>query len=325
MNNTGIYIHIPFCSSKCGYCSFYSAPAPEKKMESYIDAVIRAIDTIPYKIEKVDTIYFGGGTPSLLGVHLLRCLDAIKQRYVLTESCEITLEANPASLTLQQLTALYKGGINRLSVGVQTLNEKQLKLLGRRHNAEQALQAVRLAKTAGFENISVDMMLGLPYQTKEDVQYFAESFSRLGVTHISAYILKIEAGTEFSKNNVEKICPDEDATVQLYLDAVNILEKLGYMQYEISNFAKEGKYSRHNTRYWLCEPYIGIGPSAHSFVLDTEQSLIGKRGFFPPDTDSFISTENVWKLHTFDDIGGDYEEFCMLGLRLKAGIDLTVL
>ncbi|MBR5485860.1 MAG: radical SAM family heme chaperone HemW [Oscillospiraceae bacterium] len=316
MNTLGVYIHVPFCASKCGYCSFHSAPAGKAEMQQYTEKIQQAIAVSPYEYSGADTVYFGGGTPSLLAPQqIIKCLEAVKQRYPLTNDCEVTMEANPASITAEKLDVLRNGGVNRLSIGIQSLDDAQLKILGRRHNAAQACEAIIQAKQAGFNNISADLMLGLPGQTKEHIKRFAEVLADLGVDHISSYILKIEEGTPFERMNIAQQCPDEDECADIYLETVELLEKYGFKQYEISNFAKNGNISRHNTRYWKCMDYLGIGPSAHSFVK-------GERFYFPADNAAFMSAEDVWNVICSDGTGGDWEEYCMLALRLTEGIDL---
>lgn len=316
MTTTGIYIHVPFCASKCGYCSFYSAPAGAEEREAYAKKIQAALESAPFFYQQADTVYFGGGTPSLLGDRLIKdCLLAADKRYPFTEDCEITVEANPSSLSFEQLKNLKACGVNRLSMGVQSLEDSQLKMLGRQHSGQQALEMVDLAKQAGFENISVDLMLGLPGQNLTHIEHFVQEFSYRQVSHISAYILKIEEGTPFFEKRIEDICPDEDTTADMYLQAAALLEHYGYHQYEISNFAKEGKISRHNTRYWQCKEYLGLGPSAHSFAK-------GMRYYFPEDTKSFLAEKDPWSLLEEEGPGGDYEEFCMLGLRLNRGLCL---
>ena len=322
MDTQGIYIHIPFCASKCGYCNFYSSPQSRPVQERYAAALLAAMEAAPSRGVPADSLYFGGGTPSLLGEELLCVLlEGVRRCFSLTPDCEITLEANPDSLSPKLLSALRRAGVNRLSVGVQSLKEEQLRLLGRRHTAAQALESIAWAREAGFENISADLMLALPGQTADDVSHFCRRLAAAGACHISAYLLKVEEGTPFARGGVEKLCPGEEEQARLYLETVRILEKLGLRQYEISNFALPGRESRHNTRYWLCGEYLGLGPAAHSFTA-------GRRRFFPPDLEAFLRAaeeREVWSLWQDDGAGGGFEEEVMLGLRLSRGIDLAAL
>ncbi len=312
----GIYVHVPFCLSKCPYCDFYSVPYQEQTVLQYCKAAQRAIACAPQAGRRADSVYFGGGTPVLLGEHLSKLLQAIRERYTLTEDCEITLEANPAAMTLETLIKLRKSGFNRISMGVQSASDKELSYLGRRHSFAQALESVQLAKAAGFENISVDLMLGTPEQNRRSVDRFITAFFEEGVQHISGYLLKIEPGTPFAKQQIEKICPDEDTDADLYLYTVEQMNRHGYFQYEVSNFAKPGFESKHNLKYWRCQEYLGIGPAAHSF-------LGSERFYFPRDLQRFLSEENVWDLAERDGAGGDWFEYLMLRMRLREGIGLT--
>ena len=275
-NPIGIYLHIPFCISKCPYCDFYSLPYCEQNAQQYVGALLHALDTAPGKGREVDSIYFGGGTPVLLGGALLEILQGVYRNFSVQPDCEVTLEANPAAMTLQTLRQLHGGGFNRISMGVQSASDRELQTLGRRHSFEQAVQSVQMAQQAGFENVSVDLMLGTPGQGRQSVEHFVSTFAQLGVQHISGYLLKIEPGTAFAKNQIERLCPDEDQSAQLYLDTVELMERHGFLQYEISNFALPGRESRHNLKYWRCQEYLGVGPAAHSF-------LDGRRFYFPRD------------------------------------------
>ncbi len=309
----GLYIHIPFCRAKCPYCDFYSVTFSEEQANCYTDAVLRAIQLAPDSGCMMDSIYFGGGTPVLMGAkRLLSICEAAKQKFHVSDDCEITLEANPAAMTLEDLSELRKGGFNRISIGVQSAVDEQLKTLGRLHSSAQARESVELCRIAGFDNISVDLMLATPNQTEDSIRTFCETFGP-AVEHISAYLLKVEEGTPFGRQHMEQFCPDEERAADLYLCAVNELKQQGFEQYEISNFAKDGKYSRHNTRYWDCSEYLGIGPAAHSYWN-------GERRFFERDLEAFCSAENPWTLWEFDDKGGDFFEYAMLRLRLSAGL-----
>ncbi len=316
MNSFGLYIHIPFCKAKCPYCDFYSVKYSDSAADSYTSAVLRAIKFSPESNKPLDSIYFGGGTPVLLGAkRLLSMVNAAKKRFNVSDDCEITLEANPAAMTLEELRLMREGGFNRISIGVQSAVDSQLKTLGRLHSSVEAVDSVKMARIAGFDNISVDLMLGTPDQSTEAIKLFCDSFCPI-VEHVSAYLLKVEENTPFGRQHMERFCPDEDSSADLYLTAVNELEKRGFAQYEISNFAKDGLHSRHNSRYWDCSEYLGIGPAAHSFWK-------GERRFFGRDLEGFIAAENPWTLWEFDDKGGDFFEYAMLRLRLTEGLAFT--
>lgn len=316
MKSFGIYIHVPFCESKCPYCDFYSRPPKGfgKTKEEYIRGYTAGVKSRlvsyaeKYGNRTVDSVYFGGGTPSVLGEDsLCEILNEIKACFHVTDDAEITCEANPCSVGEKFFKRLKEGGFNRLSMGLQSANEDELKLLGRRHTAEEAAQKVRLAQKCGFDNISLDLMIALPNQTKEKLLHSIEFCSDLNVEHISSYILKIEENTIFGKKGVETL--DDDETAELYLFMVDELKKRGYAQYEISNFSKPNYEARHNTRYWRDEEYLGIGPAAHSF-------MDGKRFYFERSLDGFLTGNEPVP----DGTGGDIEEKIMLKLRLCEGL-----
>jgi oxygen-independent coproporphyrinogen-3 oxidase len=315
MSRLGIYIHVPFCGRKCAYCDFYSVNWSKSAAVDYTAAVLRNIRHYGDKARTVDTVYFGGGTPSLLTAEQISSIiSEIRSCFALEESAEITLEANPCTLSAEKLAELRKIGINRLSIGVQSMIDRELKILGRMHTAERAEQAVLEAARAGFDNISCDLMIALPDQKPEDMRFSIERMAALPIQHISAYILKTENGTPFDCAEIRDRLPDEDSTAELYLDMVELLEKQGFMQYEVSNFAKEGFESRHNTRYWKCLDYLGIGPAAHSCYE-------GKRFAVERDLSAFIAAD-VQQVTVTDESPCGFEEFAMLRLRLKEGLIL---
>ena len=310
-NSIGLYIHIPFCKHKCPYCDFFSGNADENAFDNY---VIELKDKIKYWSEKakrdVATVYFGGGTPSVLGAdRLCDILYFIKFNFNIQNNAEITVEVNPDSAKTIDFEKMYACGFNRISMGMQTAVEDELRLLGRIHSIDDAKTSVERAKSAGFNNISLDLMMGIPNQTIERLEKSISFCADCEVTHISSYILKIEENTPFYKVQNKLMLADDDMQAEMYLKAVEMLDSLGYKQYEISNFAKQGYESRHNTNYWRCGEYIGIGPSAHSF-------FDGKRFFYSRSMDDF----NNNKL-SFEGTGGDEEEFIMLSLRLKSGLN----
>lgn len=310
----GLYIHIPFCKQKCLYCDFFSGKAGESDYDVYVAELKKKIEYWSEKTNKALTsVYFGGGTPSVLGTdRLCAVLNSIKANFNIAVDAEITLEVNPESGKSLDFKALKQCGVNRVSIGMQSADENELKALGRIHSLDDVKQTVKSAKESGINNISLDLMLGIPYQTIDSLKSSIDFCLGCGVTHISSYILKIEEGTPFYKMQNELVLPDEDTQSELYLFAVDYLDKLGYKQYEISNFAKPDFESRHNTSYWKLDEYIGIGPSAHSFFG-------GKRFFYGRSMKNFIDN----KL-TFDGEGGDEEEFIMLSLRLKSGLDFEL-
>lgn len=316
MSNLGIYIHVPFCGKKCSYCDFYSVKYSPKTVSDYVAAVIRNIKHYSDLSRITDTIYFGGGTPSLLTPQQIESIiSAICQNFKLSENVEITLEANPNTITPDKLSELYKIGINRLSIGVQSLVDEELNFLGRTHSAERALKAVSDSFNAGFINISCDLMIGIPKQTSDTLKYSIEKLSGLPIKHISAYILKTEAGTPFDSEEIRNILPDDDYTSDLYLEMTELLKQHGFFQYEVSNFAANGYESRHNCRYWECLDYIGIGPSAHSCCF-------GKRFASEKNLDNFILSD-IQPTYVTDNSPCGFQERAMLQLRLKKGLDLT--
>lgn len=307
MKPIGLYIHIPFCNGKCPYCDFYSVNPESEKVTAYVNALCREID----KSDIIcDTVYFGGGTPSLIGSdNIAKIMNHIKR----THDCEATLECNPSDTGAADsgfdFSVVAKSGINRISMGLQSADDYERKILGRRGGCRDVERAIARAKNAGINNISLDLMLGIPDQTEESLEKSIEFCKNSGAKHISAYILKIEEGTPFYKIKNTLSLPDEDKTCDLYLSAVEMLKNAGYHQYEISNFSEKGFESRHNLKYWHCEEYLGIGASAHSFFG-------GRRFYYERSLDDFINGI----IPTDDGIGGDEEEYIMLALRLSEGL-----
>lgn len=315
MTGLGIYIHVPFCGKKCAYCDFYSVNWTKAAAEDYTAAVLRNIRHYGDREQNVDTVYFGGGTPSLLtSAQTGSIIDGIRSCFSLEDGAEITLEANPCTLDPQKLAELRSIGVNRLSIGVQSMKDSELNTLGRIHTAERAEKAVLDAAAAGFDNISCDLMIALPDQKTDDMRYSIERLTALPVQHISAYILKTEKGTPFDCEDIRKRLPDEDGAAELYLEMVRLLEEKGFMQYEVSNFAKKGFESRHNCRYWKCEDYLGIGPAAHSCYK-------GRRFAAERDLRDFIDSP-VQNITVTDESPCGFEESAMLRLRLREGLRL---
>ncbi|MGN1004280.1 MAG: radical SAM family heme chaperone HemW, partial [Oscillospiraceae bacterium] len=251
----GLYIHIPFCHSKCAYCDFYSLPGQEKRMDDYQRALLHHLAEAAPRAASytVDTVYFGGGTPSFYGEkRLIELLKWVKKKYKVDKQAEITLEANPDSVDQKMLKRLRRAGVNRISLGVQSADDGQLASLGRPHTFAQASQAVAWARKAKFQNLSLDLIYGLPGQSMASWRDTVEQVLSLEPEHISAYGLKVEEGTPlFCRVEKGEVLPDDDAQADCYLWTVERLERAGYGQYEISNFARPGFSSRHNCKYWL--------------------------------------------------------------------------
>ena len=314
----GLYIHIPFCKAKCAYCDFYSLAHSEEKMDAYMAALLRHLEEIAPRAAgmQVDTVYFGGGTPSYLGAaRLCRILQTVLRRYDVARDAEITLEANPDSAgDWKELRKLRRAGFNRLSLGVQSTDDALLRRIGRVHTYEQVQQAVMAARKAKFTNLSLDLIYGLPGQTMEDWQRTLADAVALGPEHLSCYGLKLEEGTPLWQQRQTLTLPDDDAQADMYLYTVAALGEMGYEQYEISNFAKSGKESRHNLKYWRMEEYAGFGPGAHS-------DFGGVRYGYVRDIDSYIAGRLVLsESETDSTLARDYE-YVMLSLRTAAGID----
>ncbi len=310
----GLYIHIPFCKRKCKYCDFVSFSNCEKDFSSYIDALINEMRE--YRGEEINSVFIGGGTPTLLDAeNLNKLLDAVASAFVLAEDTEFTAECNPKTLTPEKLLVLKKGGVNRLSIGVQSFNDEELEAIGRIHNAEDAADAVDMARKAGFDNINLDIMFSLPKQTAESFKNTLERVIKSAPRHISCYSLILEEGTplylEAEKGEIN--LPDDETDRANYELACVDLKKAGYIQYEISNFAKAGFECRHNIKYWDCDEYIGLGVAAHSYYK-------GKRFSNTASLNDYINgnfrSGEAEILSKADKIA----EFMIMGLRKTKGI-----
>jgi len=302
----GIYVHIPYCVKKCGYCDFYSV-CDLSSSDEYVDVLCRSISKID---ERSDTLYIGGGTPSLLSAaQIIKIINSAK--HTLTDDAEITIEVNPGDDLSDLLPQISKAGVNRLSIGMQSFCDKELQLLTRRHNSADVENVISLAKKCGITNISLDVMLGIEGQTLDSLKNTLDFCSIVGAAHISAYMLKIERGTPFEQADYR---PVDDVQADMYLFAVDYLAKLGYEQYEISNFCLPDMYSRHNLKYWTGDSYIGVGAAAHSYYN-------GRRSFYSSSVTDFINGVPA----VDDGIGGTFEEKVMLGLRLNKGINCVEL
>lgn len=316
----GIYIHIPFCLRKCFYCDFCSFPDTDGELVSkYCEELCRRIKEKAQDCSEytVDTVYFGGGTPTLLPIREFENIfAALKESFDIEKGAEMTVECNPATADKAYFEALLSLGANRLSIGLQSANQNELVSLGRAHSFEDFLKAFSDAREAGFDNISVDLMYGIPEQTRESFEYSIDKVLKLNPEHISSYGLKIEENTVFAKIRDRLVLPDEDEEFEFYKILTDKLSQNGYHKYEISNFSRDGFESRHNTRYWLGEEYLGFGVAAHSF-------FDGERYGNSRNINSFIEgkdiTEEIRRLSKSE---AD-EEYVMLRLRLASGIDKT--
>ena len=319
MNNTlGLYLHIPFCKQKCAYCDFYSLAGSETHMDAYCAALTRHLEEVAPRCSgmTVDTVYFGGGTPSYLGAaRLTSLLKTVKKRYRLAPDAEITVECNPDSAgDWKTLRQLRRAGFNRISLGVQSTDDALLREIGRVHTFEQVTDAVAAARMAKIKNISLDLIYGLPHQTLEQWQDTLRTAAALEVEHLSCYGLKVEEGTPLYERRDTAALPDDDLQAEMYLWAVDYLEKHGYHQYEISNFARNGFESRHNLKYWQMLPYAGFGPGAHSDFGDV-------RFAYTRDLHSYLAGNLELSEREELTPRDRMQEYIMLSLRTTAGID----
>ena len=318
----GIYVHIPFCRSRCEYCDFYSLGGGRTKelMDRYLHALILHIREAAAQAPDylVDSVYFGGGTPSFFGADgLKRIFAELDRRFNIARNCEVTFEANPDSVNGITLKKLRAAGFNRMSLGVQNDTDEVLRALGRPHTYGQAVQAVERAREAGFENVSVDLMYGLPNQTGEKWMNTLRHVLDLKPDHVSCYGLKLEPGTPLYTYQEGANLPDDDAQADMYLYAVETLDAFGYSQYEISNFAREGMACRHNLKYWTGGEYLGFGPSAAS-------DFAGKRFTIRADIETYIQgVMNKGVILSECETVAPREragEYLMLRLRITGGI-----
>lgn len=322
---SGLYIHVPFCRSKCLYCDFVSARATQTEIDAYIAALCEEMAEWGERLRGrgylFDTVYLGGGTPSLLTIEQIRkILEFARANFEISESAEITLECNPLTHTSdgeEYFRSLRALGINRLSIGIQSAHDEELKLIGRRHTFEQARQTFLDARAADFDNISVDLMLALPSQTEKSLEYSIDQIVNLRPEHISVYSLQLEEGTPLWRFREKYDLPDDDTAADMYEKTVETLRRSGYEHYEISNFARLGRRSRHNMKYWRLDEYLGVGLAAHSDIL-------GERRENTADMSKYLRgdrTENARRIG-----GAERElEFLMLGLRTSDGISKSEL
>ena len=322
MQPVGIYVHIPFCKRKCAYCDFYSLSCPQAgQMDAYLTALQRQITAFFAKEGKlpVDTLYIGGGTPSVFGAdRLTALLQTIRACAMLLPEAEVTVEVNPESVDETLLVALKQAGVNRVSMGIQSSNDAQLTALGRLHNFAQAKSAVEKIQMLCTTNLSVDLMYGLPGQSMEDWKQSVEDILLLHPAHVSCYALKLEEGTPLWRQN--PVLPDDDLQADMYLWLVSRLQEAGYPQYEISNFSLPGKQSRHNSRYWDLRDYVGFGCGAHSYYAGARFSTVS-------DLAGYITAmeQGSMVLEPEDEESAPDRslEYLMLGLRTTVGVEAT--
>lgn len=323
MKKMGLYIHIPFCVKKCNYCDFLSAPSSKQVQIAYMDTLQKEIEekAIAYKDWCVDTIFIGGGTPTSVPYEtVVKMMDTVRAEFCLDKDCEITIECNPGTVTSEALKAYRAAGINRLSIGLQSADDELLKELGRIHTYEQFLETYTWARKAGFENINVDVMAGLPGQTLEQYEDTLKKVTELDIAHISAYSLIVEEGTPFFKLYEEDKLdlPDEETERQMYYRTKEILGAAGFNRYEISNYAKEGCECRHNVRYWRREDYLGLGLGASSCMENVR--------FKNTDwLDEYVMENKYMDKCEVQELSKEecMEEFMFLGLRMTEGVSKT--
>lgn len=317
----GLYVHVPFCVKKCNYCDFCSYPYEDlgsDVRDRYLNEIVSEIESYGQhgKCITVDTVFFGGGTPSLLRPsELERIFVAIRKSFNLLETAEITLEATPGTINAKTLSEYKTLGVNRLSIGLQSIHENELKKLGRIHSFDDFLKSYCLARECGFDNVSVDLMYGIPDQTVESFSKTLDKVISLAPEHISAYGLIIEAGTPFYSCYDRLSLPSEDAECDMYEFACDKLRRAGYSHYEISNYAKIGRESRHNLHYWRDESYIGVGVAAYSYF--------NGRRFSNPDNINDYLKDRSSVFANDEGIDGEAFEYAMLALRLAEGISLS--
>ncbi len=327
-----LYIHIPFCVRKCKYCDFLSMTAGEETKEQYVEALMEEISywgrRLKKKDEAAETVYFGGGTPTVIGAkNLVRILDSVKKCFSVQEGCEITVEANPATIDEEGLKALHENGVNRLSIGLQSAHNEELKLLGRAHSYEDFLRVYEQARQAGFENINVDLISSLPGQSVEDYKDSLQKVMLLNPEHISSYSLILEEGTPFYESYVNRpeLLPDEETDREMYHLTKELLKGAGYERYEISNYARPGFESKHNSGYWKRVPYLGAGLGASSFMGGKRfkngtnlKEYLQNWGKENQNTVHKAQFEEFYSLSLQDEMA----EYLYLGLRMSRGVSI---
>lgn len=312
-----LYVHIPFCVRKCQYCDFLSGPSDEETKDRYIEALLKEIRAAEHTEDyEIVSVFIGGGTPSALKAEAIASIMRILQeQFFFCEDAEVTIEANPGTVDLEKLTIYRNVGINRLSLGLQSTDAEELKLLGRIHSYEEFLKSYEWARKAGFSNINIDLMFAIPGQTGEAWRQHLYQVAELNPEHISAYSLIIEEGTPFAEQNLD--LPDEDTEYQMYEDTAEILERYGYRQYEISNYAKQGYMCRHNAGYWQRLEYLGFGLGASSLYGGMRFSNTHQMQEYLKES---RNPDQIRKDVTVLSRNEQIEEFMFLGLRMTEGI-----
>lgn len=320
--SVSLYVHVPYCRRKCLYCDFASYVGREDTVSSYLSRLLLELEQYKNDDIIIKTIFFGGGTPSQIDADFVgNVLSFVRENFAVANDVEITVECNPCSADIKKLASYKSFGVNRISIGVQSFDDNELSLIGRLHNSDTAVECVKNARCVGFDNISVDLMQGIPEQTLESLVRSIGKAVELGVEHISLYSLILEEGTPLTKKveNGELLVADEDTDRKMYHVACQILENSSYHQYEVSNFAKDQRQSKHNIAYWLRQDYIGVGCAAHSFYE-------GQRYSNPQTLEEYLSGD-IGKSSTQREIlsyTDALEEIVMLGLRMNKGMDLTL-
>lgn len=325
MNDLGLYVHVPFCVRKCSYCDFNAYSGLGDLAEGFVDGAVAEITRAPERGRPSPTVFFGGGTPTYLNAgRLARILAALRESFLLSPDAEITSEANPSTIDSAKFEAMREAGFNRLSIGVQSFNDRLLAAMDRTHSAQEAEKAIRAARRAGFDNLSLDLMFGLPGQTREDWDATLDRAVDLAIAHISVYSLTIEPGTRFERLHAggKLTLPDEIDELWMYERAIARLTESGFEHYEVSNFARPGFQARHNLVYWRNAEYRGFGPGAVSYVA-------GRRW-----TNEKFPARYIRKVHEYADLAVESEcldpagalaETLMVGLRLRAGVAIAPL
>lgn len=327
-----LYIHVPFCAHKCPYCDFNTYATPKIPEDAYVDGLCRELEFYAgnegFSRRPITTIFFGGGTPSVLSVAAIdRLLACVRSLFSFEAQAEISLEANPSGISLQKLEGYRSAGINRLSFGVQSFNSDRLELLGRDHTVDDAGSALAIARSAGFENLSLDLIYGVPGQTLEELRHDIEVATSLPIDHLSAYALTVEQGTPFYQRQERGLLtmPPDDLVAEMMDEIPNLLEGRGFKRYEISNYAKPGKESRHNTAYWIGADYLGLGAGAHSLLTEHEgeRRVAAIRWCNLAQPEAYMKGTEVraatsWRERL--DVKALAFEFFYLGLRLTRGV-----
>jgi len=339
-NNLGLYIHIPFCHTKCTYCDFNTYSGLEHLIDDFSNSICDEIEFWAlHDSYRINSIFIGGGTPSYIEAEILnKIIKKIKNNFDLSKDIEVTLEINPEDVTNDKASLWKNMGINRCSIGIQSLNDEELKIINRRHSSSKALSSMKILKKH-FENVSVDLIYGLPKQNIESYIHTLEKIIEINPDHISAYSLQVEKGTYLDKQVLkhEVIVANDDDSAEMYKITHKILKKYNYINYEISNWAKKGFYSEHNLKYWKLNPYIGIGPGAHSYIdkkrfsvikspkryISTIKKIKQKKIFKINEKIQFLKLNSFFDVYEDQSNKNEILEYLMLSLRLDEGINLN--